>query len=254
MGFSWVPGRIPTDEEDPQRSSIHRGLLHTKPAVFPPKVSIPVPPFPPQVSKSGEGELVNGDPDGLRGVSAAPVRDTPVDSSQRDPSSDKMPKQEGSTPEVVGPTRGILCPSKLPRKDLKYSKEQHTLLDPQGCTVGCIHLTDITKSERGSTSGSGTAKWKELDTPDLGSEGASAPVQKWVRIKGATYQHGLTPSIHVGASLHDVLEREEDDDYEKDGKESNEEFEEDALLKTRATRRRRMMRTMPNLLTPTPPL
>ena len=29
VGFSWVPGRISTDEEDPQRSSIHRGLLHT---------------------------------------------------------------------------------------------------------------------------------------------------------------------------------------------------------------------------------
>ena len=227
VGFSWVPGRIPTDEEDPQRSSIHRGLLHTKPAVFPPKVSIPVPPFPPQGSKSGEGELVNRDPDGLRGVSAAPVRDTPVDSSQRDPSSDKMPKQEGSTPGVVGPTRGILCPSKLPRKDLKYSKEQRTLLDPQGCTVGHMHLTDITKSERGSTSGSGTAKQKEPNTPDLGSEGASAPVQKWVKIEGATYWHRLTPSIHVGASLHDVLEREEDDNYEKGGKERDEEFEED---------------------------
>ena len=157
MGFSWVPGRIPTDEEDPQRSSVHRGLLHTKPTVFPPKVSVPVPPFPPQGSKSGEGELANGDPNGSRGVSAAPVRDTPVDSSQRDPSSGKMPKQEGSTPGVVGPTRGILRPSKLPRKDLKYSEEQSTLLDPQGRTVGHIHLTDITKSERDSTSGSGTA-------------------------------------------------------------------------------------------------
>ena len=150
-----------------------------------------------------------------------------MDSSQRDPSSDKMPKQEGSTPGVVGPTRGILCPSKLPRKDLKYSKEQCTLLDPQGHTVGCMHLTDITKSERGSTSGSGTAKQKEPNTPDLGSEGASAPVQKRVKIKRATYQHGSAPSIHVGASLHDVLEREEDDNYEKDGKERDEEFEED---------------------------
>ena len=41
VGFSWVPGRIPTDEEDPQRSSIHRGLLHTKPAVFPPRCPFP---------------------------------------------------------------------------------------------------------------------------------------------------------------------------------------------------------------------
>ena len=93
-----------------------------------------------------------------------------------------------------------------------------------------MHLTDITKSERGSTSGSGTAKQKEPDTPDLGSEGASAPVQKWVKIKGATYRHGSAPSIHVGASLHDVLEREEDDDYKRDGKERDEEFKEDVNL------------------------
>ena len=85
-------------------------------------------------------------------------------------------------------------------------------------------MTDITKSEIVSTSGSGTAKWKEPDTPDLGSEGASAPVQKRVKIEGATYRYRSTPSIHVGASLHDVLEREED---EKDGKERDEEFEEE---------------------------
>ena len=41
VGFSWVPGRIPTDEEDPQRSSIHRGLLHTKPTVFPLRCPFP---------------------------------------------------------------------------------------------------------------------------------------------------------------------------------------------------------------------
>ena len=41
VGFSWVPGRIPTDEEDPQRSSIHRGPLHTKPAVFPLRCPFP---------------------------------------------------------------------------------------------------------------------------------------------------------------------------------------------------------------------
>ena len=88
-------------------------------------------------------------------------------------------------------------------------------------------MTDIAKSERGSTSESRTAKWKEPDTPDLGSEGASAPVQKRVRIEGATYWHGLAPSIHIGASLHDVLERDEDDDYEKDGEEGNEDYDED---------------------------
>ena len=121
-----------------------------------------------------------------------------------------------------------------------------------------MHLTDITKSERGSTSGSGTAKQKEPNTPDLGSEGASAPVQKWVKIEGATYWHGSAPSIHVGASLQDVLEREEDDNYEKDGKERDEEFKEDVnqggTPKDEGTGRRRMIRMMPNLSTLTPPL
>ena len=89
-----------------------------------------------------------------------------------------------------------------------------------------MYLADISKSERCSTSGSGTAKWKEPNTPDLGSEGASAPVQKRVKIKGATYWHGSALSIHIGASLHDVPNREEDDDGEDDGKERDEEFEE----------------------------
>ena len=166
------------------------------------------------------------DPNGLWGISTAPVRDTLVDHSWRDPSSDKMLKQEGSTPEVTRPTRGILHPSKLPRRDLKFSEEQCSLLDSQGHLVGHLCLTDIAKAERGSTSGSGTAKQKEPDTPDLGSEGASAPVQKRVKIKGATYWHGSAPSIHIGASLHDVPEREGDDDYEKDGKEGNENYNE----------------------------
>ena len=157
---------------------------------------------------------MDGDPHRLRGVSTAPVRDTPVDHSRRDPSSNNVLKQEGSTPEVMRSTKGILRPSKLPRRDLKFSEEQHSLLDSQGHLVGCVHLTDIAKAERGSTSESGAAKWKEPDTPDLGSEGASAPVQKWVKIEGATYRHGLAPSIHIGASLHDVPDREEDDNYE----------------------------------------
>ena len=176
VGSGWVPGRIPTDEGDPQRSSIHMDPLHTKPTVFLSKVSVPAPPFPPQGPNSGEGKWANGDPSGIGVVPAAPV-----DNFQRDPSSDKMSRQESSTPGAVGPTRGILHPSKLPRKDLKYSEKQHTPLGPLGCTVEHVHLTDITTSERGSTSGSETAKQKEPDTPDLGSEGASAPVQNWVK-------------------------------------------------------------------------
>ena len=101
----------------------------------------------------------------------------PVDHSQGDPSLDKMPKQEASS-QVVKPTKGILHPSKLPRRDLKYSDDQCTILNPQGHAIGSICLTDVAKSGTSSASGSGTAKHKEPNTPDLGSGGASAPVQK----------------------------------------------------------------------------
>ena len=77
-------------------------------------------------------------------------------------------------------------------------------------------LTDIAGSERSFASESGAAKHKEPDTPALGSEGASAPVQKRVKIERATYRHGSAPSIHVGASFHDVPERDEGDNYEKE--------------------------------------
>ena len=55
----------------------------------------------------------------------------------------------------------------------------------------------------------------------MGSEGAPAPGQKRVKIEGATYHHGSAPSIHVGTSLQDVLERGEDDDYEEDEEEGD---------------------------------
>ena len=63
----------------------------------------------------------------------------------------------------------------------------------------------------------------------MGSEGASAPVQKQVKIEGATYRRGSAPSIHVGASLHDVLERDEGDNYEKEGEEENEDNDNDVI-------------------------
>ena len=98
------------------------------------------------------------DPNGSEGITAAPVRNTPVDHFQRDPSSDKVPKQEASTQEVMRPTRGILHPSKLPRRDLKYSKEWRTLLDSQGHLIGSIQFSDKAKSEKSSASESGAAK------------------------------------------------------------------------------------------------
>ena len=123
LGSNWVLGKIPTDEEESKKLFSYRNPLSIKLAVPLPKVSNPIPPLPHQGSKSGEGELAIGDPHGSRGIPAAPVGNTPVDRSQRDPSSDGMSKQEASTQEVTRPIRGILHPSKLPRRDLKYSKE-----------------------------------------------------------------------------------------------------------------------------------
>ena len=120
-GSNWVPGKIATDEEEPKKLFPYRGALLIKPSVPPPKVSDPIPPFPHQGSKSGKGEPAIRDPNGLGAL--LQQWNTPPDHSQRDPSSDKMPKQEAFTQEVMRPTRGILHPSKLPRRDLKYFKE-----------------------------------------------------------------------------------------------------------------------------------
>ena len=122
LGSNWVPGKIPTDEEKSKKLFSYRNPLSIKPAVPPPKVSDPIPSLPHQGSKSGEGEPAIGDPNGLGGIAAGLVGNTPVDHSQRNPS-DRMSKQEASTQEMMRPIRGILCPSKLPRRDLKYSEE-----------------------------------------------------------------------------------------------------------------------------------
>ena len=137
-GSNWEPGKIPTDEEEPNKLFSYRNPLYTKPSVPPPRVSNPIPPIPHLGPKAGKGELVGGDPSGSGGI--------PVDRSQGDPSLDKMPKQEASSQEVVKLTKGILCPSKLPRRDLKYSDDQCTICNPQGCPIGSIQLTDIAKS------------------------------------------------------------------------------------------------------------
>ena len=123
LGSNWVPGKIPTDEEESKKLFSYRNPLSIKPAVLPPKVFDPIPPLPHQGSKSGKREPAIGDPNGLGGVAAGPIGNTPVDHSRRNPSSDRMSKQEASTQKVTRPIRGILCPSKLPRRDLKYSEE-----------------------------------------------------------------------------------------------------------------------------------
>ena len=226
------------DEEEPKKEESkklfsYRNPLYTKPSVPPPKVSDPIPPIPCKESKAGEEKLVGDDPNRSGGTPPVHTGNTPVDHSQGDPSLDKVPKQEASSQEVVKPTKGILCPSKLPRRDLKYSDGQRTIHDPQGHAIGSIRLTDIAKSGTNSASGSETAKHKEPDTPDLGSGGASAPVQKRVRIEGAKYHHRSAPGIHIGASLHNVLERDEDDDNrEGEGEEDDDDNNDDTQGET----------------------
>ena len=104
----------------------------------PPKVSDPIPPIPHKESKAGEEKLVGDDPSRSGGAPPVHTGDTPVDHSQGDPSLNKVPKQEASSQEVVKPTKGILHPSKLPRRDLKYSDSQGTIYDPQGQAIGSL--------------------------------------------------------------------------------------------------------------------
>ena len=85
-----------------------------------------------------------------------------MDHSQGDPSLEKVPEQEASSQKVAQPTRNVLHPSRLPRRDLKYTDNKHTILDPAGCPIGSLRLTDVVKSKKGLTSGE--AKCKEPDT------------------------------------------------------------------------------------------
>ena len=151
-GSNWELGRIPTDEEEPRKLFSYRNPLYTKPPVLPPKVSDPILPIPCKESKAGEEELVGDDPSGLGGTPTVHAENTPMDRPQGDPSLDKMPKQEASSQEVMKPTKGILHPSKLPRRDLKYSDNQCTIFNPQGHTIGSLWLTDIAKSGKSSAS------------------------------------------------------------------------------------------------------
>ena len=64
LGSNWVPGKIPTDEEESKKLFSYRNPLSIKLAVPPPKVSDPIPPLPHQGSKSDEGEPVIRDPMG----------------------------------------------------------------------------------------------------------------------------------------------------------------------------------------------
>ena len=133
---------------------------------------------------------------------------------RRSPSPSEWQSSPGSLPgdlstssqEAAKLIRNVLCPSRLPWRDLKYMDDKRTILDPAGHPIGSLRLTDVVKSKKGLTSRA--AKHKEPDTPDLGSRGALDPIRKQVKFEGVTFHHGSTPSIHVGASLHDMEEKD----------------------------------------------
>ena len=177
-GSHWEPGKNPMDEKEPKKLFSYRNPLYNKPSAPPPKVSNPIPPIPHKEPRTGEGEPMGGDPSRTGGAPPVHTRDTPMGHSQGDPSLNKMPKQEASSQEVAKPTKCTLHPSKLSRRNLKYTDGQCTIFNPQGHPIGSLQLTDIAKSRKNSASRSGAAKHREPDTPDLGSGGASALVQK----------------------------------------------------------------------------
>ena len=58
--------------------------------------------------------------------------------------------------------------------------------------------------------------------PRLGLWRSLCSLQKQVKLEGATYYHGSAPGIHIGASLHDVQEKDKDDDnWDGEEKEDN---------------------------------
>ena len=164
------------NEEELKKLFSYRNPLYNKPSVPPPKVSDPIPLIPHrgQVA-SGEGSQ-GGDFSRSGGIPPSWANNPPLDHSQGDSSMEKMPEQETPSQEVTKPTKNVLHPSRLPRKNLKYTDGKHTILDPMGHPIGSLRLTDVVKSEKSSASG--LAKCKEPDTPDLGSERALAPIQK----------------------------------------------------------------------------
>ena len=101
-GSNWEPGKIPMDEERPNKLFSYRNPFYTKPSVPPPKVSNPIPPIPHPGLKAGKGELAGGDPSWSGGI--------PVDCSQGNPSLDKMPKQEASFQKVAKLTMPFQAP------------------------------------------------------------------------------------------------------------------------------------------------
>ena len=201
------------NEEEPKKLFSYRNPLYNKPSAPPPKISDPILPIPCKGQAAGGEGSQGGDPSGSGGVLPSRADNPPLDHSQGDPSMEKVSEQQTSSQEAAKPIRNVLCPSRLPRRGLKYMDDKRTILDPAGHPIGSLRFTDVVKSKRSSTSE--VAKHKEPDTPDLGSRGALAPIQKQVKFEGVTFHHGLTPSIHMGASLHDVEEKDKDNNGEE---------------------------------------
>ena len=139
----WELGKIPTNEEEPKKLFSYRNPPYNKSSMPPPKVSDPILPIPHKEQKAG-GEGSKGvDPSGSGGVLPFWTDNAPMDHSQGDPSLEKVPEQEASSQKVAKPTRNVLHPSRLPRRDLKYTDGECTILDPAGPPIGSLRLTNM---------------------------------------------------------------------------------------------------------------
>ena len=137
-------------EEEPKKLFSYRNPLYNKPSMPPPKISDPILPIPHRGQVAGGEGSQGGDLSGSGGVPPSWAGNPPLDHSQGDPSIKKVPEKETPSQEVAKPTKNVLHPSRLPRKDLKYTDGKHTILDPTGCPIGSLRLTDVVKSEKSS--------------------------------------------------------------------------------------------------------
>ena len=152
----------------------YRNPLYNRPFVLPPKVSNPVPPIIPSDQRAGDGRPVEDVQGGSGEVPPPPPGITPMDHPKEDPPAEK--EEETSSQKVAKANKNVVHPSKTPGKALKYTDNKCTILGPDGRPIANLKLVDVVKGENNTASG--TSKHKEPNTPDLGSRGASAPLQK----------------------------------------------------------------------------
>ena len=143
---NWEPRKIPTTDKDPKKVFTYRNPLYNNTSALIPKVSNPILPFIHRDPKTGNGRPMECIQGGSGEVLPPPLGVTPMDHPKGDPPAEK--EEETSSQKVAKIS--------LPMANLK--------------------IVDVVKSKKNTASWA--SKCKEPDTQDLGSGGASAPLQK----------------------------------------------------------------------------